>query len=89
MRVWRAAGQRGLELREVRAERPRGVGAGHARRAGGAREREHALFEGQLRVRGVAHSPVPLVDAAPVGAQQAARHLGRLGRFQAGDRFEL
>jgi hypothetical protein len=32
---------------------------------------------------------VPLVDAAPVRAQQAARHLRQLGRFQASDRFEL
>ena len=88
-RVWRASGQRGFELREVRAERPRGIGAGHARRAGRARKREHALFDGQLRVRGVPHSPVPLVDAAPVRAQQAARHLGRLRRFQAGHRLEL
>jgi hypothetical protein len=41
----RTAGQRGLKLREVCAERVRGVDAGHARCAGGAREREHALFE--------------------------------------------
>ena len=91
-RVWRvvrAAGQRGLELREVRAERARGVRAVHARRAAGARQREHALFEGQLRVRGVPRAAVPLVDAAPVGAQQAARDFGGLGGFQAGDRLEL
>jgi hypothetical protein len=53
------------------------------------REREHALFQGQLRVRGVPYSPVPLVDAAPVGAQQAARDLGWFGGFQAGDRLEF
>ena len=91
-RVWRvvrAAGQRGLELREVRAERARGVRAVHARRAAGAREREHALFEGQLRVRGVPRAAVPLVDAAPVGAQQAARDFDGLGCFQAGHRLEL
>ena len=64
-------------------------GAVHARRADGAREREHALFDGQLRVRGVPGAAVPLVDAAPVRAQQAARHFGRLGRLQAGHRFEL
>ena len=89
VRVWRAAGQRAFELRQVRAERPRGVGAGHARRALGARQRDHAFFQGQLRVRGVPHSPVPLVDAAPVGAQQAARHRGWFGRLQAGHRLEL
>jgi hypothetical protein len=37
-----------------------------------------------LRVRGVAHSPVPLVDAAPIGAQQAARDFGWLGCLEAG-----
>jgi pimeloyl-ACP methyl ester carboxylesterase len=75
LRVVRAAGQRVLEPLLVRAERPR--------------QREHALFHGQLRARGIAHSPVPLVDAAPVGAQQTARHLDRLGCLQAQDRLEL
>jgi hypothetical protein len=32
---------------------------------------------------------VPLVNTAPVRAQQAARHLGRLRRFQARHRLEL
>ena len=40
-------------------------------------------------MRGVPHSPVPLVDAAPVRAQQDTRHLGRFRCFQAGHRFEL
>jgi hypothetical protein len=91
-RVWRvvrAAGQRGVELREVRAERVRGGRAVQAQRAAGARQREHALFEGQLHVRGVPHAAVPLVDAAPVGAQQAARDFDGLGGFQAGHRLEL
>ena len=85
----RAPASARLELRQVRAERPRGVGAVHARRAAGAREREHALFHGQLRVRGEPHAAVPLVDAAPVRAQQAGRHLGRFRRLQAGHRLEL
>ena len=89
LRAGRVASQRAVELRQVRAERPRGVGAVHARRAAGARERDHALFQGQLRVRGVPHAAVPLVDAAPVRAQQTARHLGRLRRLQARHRLEL
>ena len=32
---------------------------------------------------------MPLVDAAPIGAQQAARNLRQLGRLQADDRLEL
>ena len=40
-------------------------------------------------MRGVAHSPVPLVDAASVGAQQAARDLGWLGCFEARHWLEL
>jgi hypothetical protein len=36
VRVWRVAGQRAFELRQVRAERSRGVGAGHARRGASA-----------------------------------------------------
>ena len=88
-RVARASGQRVLEPRRVRAERVRGLRAGHARRAARAGLRDHALFHGQLRARGIPGAAVPLVDAAPVRAQQAGRHLRRLGRFQAGDRFEL
>jgi putative ATP-dependent endonuclease of OLD family len=38
---------------------------------------------------GVADAAVPPVDAAPVGAQQAARNLRQLRRLQAQDRFEL
>jgi hypothetical protein len=89
VRVRRAIGQRAFELRQIRAERPRGIHAVHARRAAGARECEHALFHAQLRVRGEPHAAMPLVDAAPVGAPQADRHLHRLGRFQAGHRLEL
>ena len=47
------------------------------------------LFHGQLRAGGVPDAAVPLVDAAPVGAQQAARHLDCFGCFQAEDRLEL
>jgi hypothetical protein len=50
---------------------------------------EHAFFHRQLRARRVPHCPMPLVDAAPVGAQQAAQHLHRLGCFQAQHRLEL
>ena len=67
----------------------RGLRAGQARRAVRAGLREHALFHDQLRAGGVPGAAVPLVDAAPVGAQQAARDFGRLGCFQAGDRLEL
>ena len=49
----------------------------------------HAFFHDQLRARGVPGAAVPLVDAAPVGAQQAARNLHQLGCLQAGDRLEL
>jgi hypothetical protein len=38
---------------------------------------------------GVPRATVPLVDAAAIGAQQAARHLGQLRRLQADDRLEL
>ena len=55
----------------------------------GARLGDHAFLQGQLRVRGVPHAAVPLVDAAPVGAQQAGRDLGWRGCFQAGDWLEL
>ena len=89
LRGVRAAGQRGVELRGVGAERVRGLRAGQARRAARAGLREHALFHDQLRARGVPDAAVPLVDAAPVGAQQAARDFGRLGCLQAGDRLEL
>ena len=88
-RVLRASGQRVLQPRRVRAERVRGLRAGQARRAVRAGLREHAFVHGQLRAGGVPGAAVPLVDAAPVRAQQAARHLGRLGCLQAGDRLEL
>ena len=89
LRGVRAAGQRGVELRGFGAERVRGLRAGQARRVVRAGLREHALFHDQLRAGGVPDAAVPLVDAAPVGAQQAARDFGRLGCFQAGDRLEL
>jgi hypothetical protein len=54
-----------------------------------ARQRDHALFHGQLRVRGVPHAAVPLVDAAPVRAPQAARDFDWLGCLQAGHWLEL
>ena len=88
-RVARVPGQRVLEPRRVRAERVRGLRAGHARRAVRAGVRDHAFFHGQLRARGIPGTAVPLVDAAPIRAQQAGRHLGRFGCFQAGDRLEL
>ena len=88
-RVARASGQRVLQPRRVRAERARGLRAGHARRGVRAGLRDHAFFHGQLRARGIPGAAVPLVDAAPVRAQQAGRHLRRLGCFQAGDRFEV
>jgi hypothetical protein len=88
-RVVRVVGQRAVELRQVRAEHQRGAGAVHARRAAPARECEHPLFHGQLRVRGEPHAAVPLVDAAPVGTPQAGRHPHRLGRLQAGHWLEL
>ena len=50
---------------------------------------EHAFFHRQLRSGGEPHSPYPLIDAASVDAQQAARHTHRLGRFQAQHRLEL
>ena len=89
VRVVRAAGQRGLEPVRVRAERVRGLRARHVRRAIGAGVRGHARFHGQVRAGGVPGAAVPLVDAAPVRAQHAGRHLGRLGCLQAGDRLEL
>jgi hypothetical protein len=88
-RVLRMAGQRGLELSQVRAQQPRSRGAVHARRAVGARQRDHAFFHGQLRVRGKPHAAVPLVDATPVRTQQAARKVNRFGRAQARLQLEL
>ncbi len=67
----------------------RGLRAGQARCGGGAGLRDHALFHHQLRARGVPDAAVPLVDAAPVRAQQAARDVGRFGCLQASHRFEL
>ena len=89
VRVVRAAGQRVLQLRRVGAEGARSLRAGQARRAARACLREHAFFHDQLRARGVPGAAVPLVDAAPVGAQQAARNGDWLGCFQAGDWLEL
>ena len=89
VRVWRVAGQRGVELRRVGAEGARGLRAGQARRAARACLREHAFFHDQLRAGGVPGAAVALVDAAPVGAQQAARDFGWLGCFQADDWLEL
>ena len=89
VRVCCAAGQRVVELGRVGAEGARGLRAGQARRAARACLREHAFFHGQLRAGGVPGAAVPLVDAAPVGAQQAARDFGWLGCFQADHRFEL
>ena len=88
-RVVRATGQRVLEPRRVRAERVRGLRASQARRATRARLRGHAFFHDQLRARRVPGAAMPLVDAAPIGAQQAARNLRQLGRLQADDRLEL
>ena len=87
--VWRVAGQRVVELRRVGAEGARGLRAGQARRAARACLREHAFFHGQLRAGGVPGAAVALVDAAPVGAQQAARDFGWLGCFQADHWLEL
>jgi hypothetical protein len=89
VRVVRTAGQRGLQLRRVGAEGARGLRAGQARRATRAGLREHAFFHDQLRARGVPDAAMPLVDAAPVGAQQAARNFGWLGCFYADHWLEL
>jgi glycine/D-amino acid oxidase-like deaminating enzyme len=51
--------------------------------------REHAFFHDQLRAGGEPRAAVALIDAAPVGAQQAARNLGWLGCFQADHWLEL
>jgi hypothetical protein len=85
----RASGQCVLEPRELGVECRRGVGACQARRGLCPGLRDEAFLRGQLRAGGVPHAAVPLVDAAPVGAQQGARHRGGLGGCQAGDRFEL
>ena len=87
--VLRASDQRVLEPVRVGAERVRGVCPAHARRAVCVGVRDHAFFHGQLRARGVPHAAVPLVDAPPVRAQQAARHLHQFRRFQTDDRLEL
>ena len=89
MHVVRASSQRVLQLGRVGAERVRGLRAAQARRAAGAGLRHHALFHGQLYAGGVPGAAVPLVDAAPVGAQQAARDFDRLWCFQTDDRLEL
>jgi hypothetical protein len=89
VRVWRAAGQRVVELREVGAEGARGLRAGQPRRAARAGLREHAFFHDQLRAGGVPGAAVALIDTAPVGAQQAARNFGWLGCFQADHWLEL
>ena len=88
-RVVGASGQRGVEPRRVRAEPVCGLRASHARRAARAGLRDHVLLHHQLRARGIPGTAVPLVDAAPIRAQQASRHLRRLGRFQAGHRLEV
>ena len=85
----RVAGQRGVELGRIGAECARSLRPGQARRAVDARLREHAFFHDQLRARGVPGAAVALVDAASVGAQQAARNCDRLGCFQADDGLEL
>ena len=88
-RVARASGQRVRQPRRVRAERARSLRAVHPRRAARAGLRDHALFHAQLRARGIPGAAVPLVDAAPIRAQQASRHLRRLGCLQAGHRLEV
>ena len=88
-RVARASGQRVRQPRRVRAERARSLRAVHPRRAARAGLRDHAFFHAQLRARGIPGTAVPLVDAAPIRAQQASRHLGGFGRFQAGHRLEV
>jgi hypothetical protein len=82
-------GQRVFQVRRIRAECVRGVRTGQARRAVSAGAGEHAFFHGQLRAGGVADAAVPLVDAAPVSAQQAGRRLDCFGCFQASDWVEL
>ena len=89
VRVWRVAGQRGVELCRVGAEGARGLRAGQTRRAARAGLREHAFFHDQLRAGGEPGAAVALIDAAPVGAQQAARNFGWLGCFQADHWLEL
>ena len=59
------------------------------RRAGCGALGGHALFRAQLRAGGVARTAVAPVNAAAVGAQQAARDLGGFWRLQAEDLAEL
>ena len=75
----------------LRPARPRVARSAPSARAAPARVRrgacpglhDEAFLHGQLHAGGVPHAAVPLVDAAPVGAQQAARNLDRLRRLQA------
>ena len=83
------ASQRILQLRRICTERVRGLRAVHARRAARAGLCKHALFHRQLRAGGVPGAAMSLINAAPIGAQQAARHLHQLGRIQARHRLEL
>ncbi len=83
------AGQRVCQLGRAGAECARGLRAVHARRAARACLREHAFFHGQLRAGGVPGAAVPLVDAAPIGAQQAARDWDWLGGLQADHWLEV
>ena len=89
MRVWPGAGECALETRQVGAERVRGMLARQPRRGARAGLREHAFFHDQLRAGGEPGAAVPLIYAAPVGAQQAARDRGWLRGFQTDHRFEL
>jgi hypothetical protein len=76
-------------LRQVGAERVRGLLARQSWRGGRAGLREHALLHSELRASGVAGAAVPLVDAAAVGAPHARRDISELRRLQADDRLEL
>ncbi len=67
----------------------RGGGAGHARRGSRGACATMRSSMRQLRAGGVADAAVAPVDAAPVGAQQGARDVGRFGGVQAQDRLEL
>ena len=89
VRVVRVAGERVVEVAGVGAECVRGLRVGQARCGGRAGLGEHALFHDQLRAGGVPDAAVPLVDAAAIGAEQAARHFGQFGGLQAEDRLEL
>jgi hypothetical protein len=85
----RASGQRVLKARQVRAEGPRGAVTRQTRRGARAGPREETLLHEELHAGRVPDAAVPPIDAAPVGAQQAARRLGRLRRLQAEHRLEL